>query len=366
MANAISASVATYAGARDYRQPTLRNLQGVLAAALLSALSNVALLLPSSALADEQTSSAQTPAQLIESMSLSLRTLNYEGTFVHAQGANLTTMQILHASNRGGEFERLVSLDGEAREVIRNNSLVTCIWPGSESVIVSKSKPRDLLPRIDASLATSERYKSSLGAPDRVAGRVTHVVNVIPMDEYRYGYRFWIDADNGMLLRSMLLEGAQNVVEQMMFTNISYPDSIDISRFDVLNFGERGDTVSWLEPKKAQSASTLDAYPIEHADKVSFDTLPGGYQKISETYATSMPMRDGPVSHVMLSDGMASVSVYVEHLGGEVPGRASVGLSRMGAMNAFGLQSDTMLITAVGEVPEATVKAIATSVIVNE
>jgi len=95
---------------------------------------------------------------LVGEMTVALKELNYEGTFVHVQGANVTSMHILHASDVHGEMERLVSLDGEAREVIRNNALVTCIWPGTESVIVSKSKPRDLLPQIDASLTSGNRY----------------------------------------------------------------------------------------------------------------------------------------------------------------------------------------------------------------
>ena len=321
--------------------------------------------LPVHAVADENTDPAQTAAQLIESMSAAMSTLNYEGTFVHVQGVNLTSMNILHANTPQGTFERLVSLDGEAREVIRNNSLVTCIWPGTEEVVYSRSKPRELLPHVDASLVTSERYEFSIGSPDRVVGRVTHVVNVIPRDQYRYGFRFWIDADNSMLLRSMLLEQGQRVVEQMIFTEISYPDSIEVSRFDISGTSESADRMSWLEPKKAQAASTLETQRTEQADKVAFNTLPDGYEKVFETYSMGMPMKHGPVSHVMLSDGMASVSIYVEYLEDFVPDKTSLGLSRMGALNAFGELRDNVLITAVGEVPEATVRAIAAAVIVG-
>lgn len=349
---------------RAHRSRPSRVLSNVFALGLLTA---VAPVLP--VLADTSGSRAESrvlePAALIESMSRALRTLNYEGTFVHAQGTNLSTMQILHASNAKGEFERLTALDGEAREVIRNNSLVTCIWPGSQSVVVSKSKPRDLLPRVDASLASNQRYEFTNGKPDRVAGRATYVVNVVPRDQYRYGYRFWIDADNSMLLRSMLLEGPKLPVEQVIFTRISYPDNIDIARFDILGTGERSDIVSWLEPKKAQASSGLETQKSEQSDRVSFTSLPAGYRKVSESYS-SMPMKDGPVSHVMLSDGMASVSVYVEYIARNKHGDATLGLSRMGAMNAFGVSTDTALITAVGEVPGATVRAIASAVILGE
>lgn len=310
--------------------------------------------------------SAPGPVALIESMSLALRTLNYEGVFVHAQGGNLTSMHILHANGGRGEFERLTALDGEAREVIRNNSLVTCIWPGSQSVVVSQSKPRDLIPRVDASLINNRRYEFTRGQADRVAGRPTHVVNVIPRDEYRYGYRFWIDVENNMLLRSMLLEGPTQPVEQVIFTQIEYLANVDLTRFDVLGGGHRDNVVSWLEPGKAQATSTLEARKSETADRISFtDALPEGYRKVSETYS-AMPIKDGPFSHVMLTDGMASVSVYVEYMAADKQSGASVGLSRMGAMNAFGISTGSALITAVGEVPEATVRAVAAAVILKE
>lgn len=314
---------------------------------------------------DQDNDKATTPTTLIESMSQALRTLNYEGVFVHAQGTNLTSMRILHGSNERGEFERLTALDGEAREVIRSNSLVTCIWPGSQSVVVSKSKPRDLLPRIDASLASNKRYRFSHGDPDRVAGRPTHVVNVVPRDEYRYGYRFWIDVDNSMLLRSMLLEGPEKPVEQVIFTQIDYLDSIEASRFDVLGAHNRADMVSWLEPKNNAASSAIETHQRTVANRVSFSRLPDGYRKVSETFS-STPIKSGPVSHVMLTDGMASVSVYVEYVPLAEQAGMTLGLSRMGAMNAYGISKSTALVTAVGEVPELTVKVIASAVVLDE
>ena len=301
------------------------------------------------------------PAELIDSMSQAVRNLNYQGIFVHAQGTTLTSMQIIHSSNDGDESERLISLDGEAREVIRNNSLVTCIWPGTESVVVTKAKPRDLLPRIDSSLTRDMRYSFSFGAPDRVAGRDTHVVNVIPSDDFRYGYRFWIDVQNNMLLRSMLLDGSVDPVEQVIFTQIEYVDSVDSSLFDIMGSDRHAERMSWLEPQAADGIDKVDRQTSEQADRVSFSALPTGYQKISETYSPT-PINKGPVSHVMLSDGMASVSVYVEYVGREDQQNVSLGWSRMGAMNAYTVGTDKALITVVGEVPKDTVEAIAAAV----
>jgi len=302
------------------------------------------------------------PAALIEDMSYALKTLNYEGVFVHVQGAHITSMHILHSSDKYGELERMTSLDGEAREVVRNHTLVTCIWPDSQSVVVSKSKPRDLIPQVNADLANNLRYEFTLGKQDRVAGILTHVVNVTPRDQYRYGYRFWIDQNTNMLLRSMLLDGPNKPVEQVMFTQIDYPVSIDVSRFKVSSSEEQ---VSWLEPKTAKATSGLPKALAKQTDRVGFKILPEGYMEISETYSP-MPINDGPISHVMVSDGMASVSVYIEYVPASEQKQHTPGLSSMGAMNAFGLSLANAFITAVGEVPADTVRAIASAVILRE
>lgn len=306
------------------------------------------------------------PTQLIKSMSKALSSLNYEGTFVHVQGVNVTSMHILHSADELGELERLSSLDGEAREIFRNHEEVTCIWPRTQSVVVSKSKPRDLLPQVSADLATNERYSFSLGPPDRVAGLAAHVVNVRPRDAYRYGYRFWIDVDTHMLLRSMLLDGPNKAVEQVMFTQIEYPQTIDAVRFDIGNSSQlHGEQVSWLAPEKARATSGLPKVLEDQTDRVMFSGLPAGYMEVSETYSP-MPISQGPISHVMLSDGMASVSVYVEYIAKADQNLDSTGLSTMGAMNAYGISTDQAFITAVGEVPADTVKAIAAAVTLRE
>lgn len=325
------------------------------------------------------------PSALVASMSRALRELNYEGTFVHLQGMHVSSMQILHANDGGSELERMVSLDGEAREVIRDNTLVTCIWPGSQSVVISKSKPRRLLPDVDASLANNASYRITLAGNDRVAGRATQVVEIRSRDSHRYGYRFWVDKETRMLLRSMLLDGEKSV-EQVLFTAIAYPEVIDRSRFEIDDDDER---ISWFEPERARATagdiprlatddqavdpgvgarqttfvdrqSGSNGQSAADVDRVRFAVLPAGYTELSESYRT-LP-DEPPVSHVMVSDGMASISIYVEHVAQAKQDRRIEGMSSMGAMNAFGLSLPEAFVTVVGEVPGATVQAIAEAV----
>ena len=82
---------------------------------------------------------AEIPArQWLDAMSEALQNLDYEGTFVYLHDGKLEAMRIIHQRDGEDEKERLVSLTGSAREVIRDNQSVTCIMPDSKSVMLSK------------------------------------------------------------------------------------------------------------------------------------------------------------------------------------------------------------------------------------
>lgn len=292
------------------------------------------------------------PVELLTRMAEALKNTTYRGTFVHMANGHVETMRLLHSNEGGTTRERMTSLNGEAREVFRNNSLVTCIWPGSRSVIVSKSKPRDLIPQIGAELTSSDAYIFKTEADDRVAGMPTYVVSVMPKDQYRYGYRFWIDKSNHVMLRSMLLDERQNSLEQVMFTDISYPETIDLAELEA-DAESRGG-YSWVENTESKTSSGVD--------RISFNALPSGYQELTEKYEP-MPMSDSAVSHVVVSDGVASVSVYVEYTAAK--SGAESGVSSMGAINAYGRTLEDAFVTVVGEVPVATVRAIGDAVLVQ-
>lgn len=315
---------------------------------------------------------------LVDGMAEAMMSLNYSGEFVHIMGATVESMRILHAKNEHGEFERLTSLNGEAREVYRNDMRVTCVWPGSKSVIVGSSKDRQSIPRIDADVLQSEFYRTEMLGADRVASRETYVVDINPEDEFRFGYRFWIDKENNMLLRMLLLDETGGVVEQLMFTSIEYPQSIDESlfeaRFDanaytLTNTEQSGLTASSGDIIQASGSSgkelpTITSGEVKSSKSVGFSSLPGGYYKISETY-NPMPIGNSPISHVTISDGMASVSVYVEFMAENRHEKGAEGISRMGAVSAYGTSKGDAFVTVVGEVPAAVVKAIADSIVLE-
>ncbi len=295
------------------------------------------------------------PQQSLDRMAQAAQTLNYDGTFVYRNGATIQSMRIIHRGGGEGERERLVALSGAAREVIRDSESVTCILPDSQTVVVAKSRPRSFpYSKLFASgtgFSTFYTLKAERG--ERVAGRHTQLVTVDPHDRYRYGYQLWMDRDMGLLLKSELIDEQGEIIEQLVYTNIDLPASIPD---DLLEPAISGAGYTWYNDDRSAPmiASAADSEPDWYPG-----WLPDGFELSDVARDPILASRD-PVEHLVFSDGLASVSVFIEQLG--AASEPLAGLDTMGAVNAYGRMVEGYQITVVGEVPAITVERVSRSV----
>ena len=300
---------------------------------------------------------AETPSaqDWLQRMTEAAQNLNYDGTFVFRSGDQLESMRIIHRADPQGERSRLVALSGEKREVLRDRTQVVCILPGDQTVVVTKTRPPSLFSSsiLTAKEGFSKYYSLSVSGGDRVAGRVTEVLSLSPKDSYRYGYRLWVDRETGFLLKSDLLSPRGLPLEQFIYTRISLPDLIPD---ELLEPGISGQELTWhiSDTSTGDTAQSQEGEPV--AWKVAW--LPVGFM-MADQAESPMPKGGTPVKQMVFTDGLASLSVFVEPLGDHEP---LDGLSAMGALNAFGLVLDEHQVTVVGEVPPETVEAVARSV----
>src|SRR5210317_218331 len=101
------------------------------------------LFIPALAIASDHYEQVQ---KWLKKMHHAAHTLNYEGTFVYGQKDQLSSMRIIHSADEKEEKERLVSMDGSGREVIRKGDSVKCILPDTKTVVVEKSRPTSQFP----------------------------------------------------------------------------------------------------------------------------------------------------------------------------------------------------------------------------
>jgi len=311
-----------------------------------------AMVVATAALADE-------PAKWLERMNNALTTHNYDGTFTHWHGGRVETLRIIHRVKDGVVSERLVSLDGSGREFIRTGSNLTCYLPDKRTVLVERQPADQSLfgnfPTLNDQ--TASVYEIKEVERMRLNRRDTHVIVVSPKDEFRYGYRLWIDERTALPQKTQLCDARGHVIEQIVFSELAQTSHIPDIAFkpDVSTDGFqwlRNETPVGKEP--AASASI-----VWNALK-----LPPGF-KMRAHSAQVLPGSTDPVDHVVFTDGMASVSVFVETRPKPAAGQPQTveeETATVGSSSAYSTVSNGRKVTAVGEVPPATVRFIANSV----
>lgn len=291
-----------------------------------------------------------TPQAWLERMSRALRTRSFEGTFVYVHSGHVDAMRILHqVEPGGGERERVLALNGPARQIIRDDHEVTCILPDRRSVVVEKRRPHLPFP-ISIPIDTRQLrpyYEFHMFGHHRVAGRTAQAVAIVPKDRFRYGYHLYMDVATGLPLESVVLNERGQRVEQILFTSLTLTKHIPRSELEPKLNGAKGFTFYRPEGGGGPGIPGINHWVL--------GTLPAGFAQVMYT-RRRLPGSSNPVQHLVISDGLASVSVYIEK-----PANGTQflrGISHLGAVNAYGRMIDGYQVTVVGEVPEATVRAV--------
>lgn len=286
----------------------------------------------------------------LDKIATSAKTVNYEGTFIFRRDDQLVAMHLVHVADQTGERERLSSLSGVQREFFRSKEGVVCITPGQKHITFNKgSLGRSFPAQLGNGMQDVEKnYRLAMGDSDRIAGRNARMIVIEPMDDYRYGYRIWVDEKTGLLLQSDLVNGRGNAVEQFMFTTINVVDKPSPQMIQAVTMSD--------EMRRALESSKPDAVFAADA-RWQIIRMPSGFSLV-ESYQHSRGNRDR-VDQLVLTDGMATVSVFVEQLGEHA--KPFNGVSHVGAVNAYGAVVDNHQLTVVGEVPLATVRLIGNS-----
>lgn len=294
------------------------------------------LLAPAPALAEDGLTLLQRIAQ-------GSRQLTYSGTFVYRSGGKVDTSRIAHALVNGVEMERIEALDGSPREVTRAGSEVKCFLPDEKLVIIeNRSSQRRFPALLPAGLGSlPEFYEIRGGGQGRVAGMVSRAVFLQPRDELRFGHEFWMDAASGLLLKANLLGERGETLESFAFTQVKIGVPLEVDALKPRFDSER------VQVQQVR-ATELKAEDMGWAFRVM---LPG-FRKVAAMKRQTAPQNPESL-HVVFSDGLASISVFIEP-GGSV-GEAEA-VSSVGPVNVYRRQLGEHRLLVMGEVPALAVR----------
>ncbi len=289
---------------------------------------------------------------LLQKIADAARELNYAGTFVYQHGDRVETSRIAHFVDGGNEYEKLETLDGPRREVIRNNDEVLCYYPDAKIVRSDKRVARRTFPALlpEQLSSLTEYYEIRMGESERISGFDAQALILEPRDGMRYGHKFWADISSGLLLKARMMSERHNVVEQFSFTQVVIGAGVTREMVQP-SFNIR--LPEWRLDRFANNTIS----EVESGWTVK--NFPAGFRKILEM-RRSKQGNSVLVTHMVYSDGLAAVSIFIEPAA--TRNRINEGLSQRGAINIYTRTINNQVVTVLGEAPATTVMQIANSV----
>jgi sigma-E factor negative regulatory protein RseB len=297
------------------------------------------------------------------------RTANYSGVYVYTSAGITETARVTRIRNASGDAERIESLDGLRREVVRRGDEIHYFFGDSRTVRVDRrvsgrSFP-DFLPPDPSVL--SAHYTAEIGAVDRAAGRPVQVIRLRAKDGSRYTHEIWADRQTGLPVKRRVIDERGDIVEQFVFTELSVGDRVNPRQaMPSRRSGYAGWKVENTSVEEAPSA--MSGVPLAGAGRptdakaTTFPeprALPPGFVKVVQVSRT-LPGHDRPVMQSVYSDGVATLSVFVDPDGARVAGHE--GSSQRGALSVVTRAFGDRAVIAVGELPTAALRKVAESI----
>ncbi|WP_140921391.1 sigma-E factor regulatory protein RseB [Limnobaculum xujianqingii] len=296
--------------------------------------------------------SAPNPTEvLLQQMTSASQTLSYEFSYVNVSKVGIESLQYRHSIQNGKPLVQLINMDGPQREAILRGIEVSYFEPGMEPFSIRGDHIVDSLPSlVFADIDRLEQYYDFVPVGrSRIANRICDVVRVVPRDGLRYSYVVWLDTETKLPLRTDLLDRDGDTLEQFRVVAFSDGDSVKAKMADF--------SMPVMPPLLA----------VPPGDKLtmswSVGWLPQGFSESSRSRHTVSDAKSSVVESRLYSDGLFSFSLNVSP--SSYQGQTSEHSLRQGRRTIHTETRNNVEITVIGELPPATAKRVATSVVVN-
>ncbi|BFM11680.1 MucB/RseB C-terminal domain-containing protein [Simiduia litorea] len=274
--------------------------------------------------------------KILARQSIAMSQASYSGLLTYEHGTHLSTIEIQHQVIEGVEHESLVHLSGEAREIRRNSDHNHCPFPGEQ--LIRGAAPQ----AVQITQDINDFYHISILGFERIAGRQSVVVQVMPRDQHRYGYIVSVDKESYLALKTLLIGPGAKVIERFQFSKIVIDASLPFAI-------ERG-----VIDNKVDGCQLIAAQPVNQQWYTQW--LPPGF-----VFAGEKTLSD---ERLMLkyTDGLSAFSIFIDQIDSPsiIEGRAQRGAT-VAYLGRLESTRGNYRVTAVGEVPAPTLERVAMS-----
>ena len=277
----------------------------------------------------------------------------YTGTLVVSSASTMSASRIWHICDGTQQMERVETLTGAPRSTIRHNNDVITFVPEDKVAWVDKRESLGVFPELLRTPSNSlpEFYSVRETAAERVAGHLADVVDILPRDALRFGYRIWSEKKTGLVVKLQTLGEQGAVLEQVAFSELQLDAPVRMDKLKRLMNDTRGYDVHQLVLRK--TTAEAEGWRLK-------EPVPGFQPMSCHTRDAGTPSSPGaaPMQWVF-SDGLASVSLFVEPFDAQRHGAEKSAVT--GATHSLTRRVGAYWLTALGEVPPATLRRFATA-----
>ncbi len=309
--------------------------------------------------------------QWLSRMHEATRKRSYQGTFVVSSPAGISSARIWHACDGQQQMERVDVLTGEPRSTMRHNQNVITVLP-QQRVLLQEERsgvgaassglgPFGAL-QDGAAQGAGEHYTAVPSGAERVAGVESDVVLLQPKDSLRFAYRVWSEKKTGLVVKLQTLDPDGRVLEQAAFSDLQLDAPVKVQDLAGHMQKSQGSVGYRLEkPDMVRTTAAQEGWQLR-------SPIPGfkaaSCHKRGNGTAGPAPQGQGvDAMQWVFSDGLASVSLFVEPF--DARRHSAEQSAAVGATHTLTRKLEAnpqpFWLTAVGEVPLATLRAFASS-----
>lgn len=252
----------------------------------------------------------------------------FQARAVAIDSVGVRTLALSHRIQNGIRQQVVQYLDGPSVSIERRSPVGRLAWT-EESVNSEQPSPA----RWAAHL--SQYYTIELEDNARVAGRDAVKLVFEPLDQWRFSHQWWLDRETGLLLKHVLADQQGRVIETFQITQLQ-------------------------SPEKYAGSVRVDTPGHMPANRWNTTWLPGGF------VAQPVPLTGNDDHQRVYSDGLATVSIFVEPISTDAKTTLQEGVQQLGvsavAIEHYTSAEGRWQLVAIGELPVTTLQRIVRSI----
>jgi len=284
----------------------------------------------------------------LENMEQAYKELNFELLYVNTGGSKIEPKQLIHGVIDGKRIAYFCYLNGSIRESLQFDGKISFYEQGNQAYSLASRRDQSVFSNItsfDFKNGT-KNYEYIILGKSRIAGKKAIAIRMVSKDEFRYSYIVWLDLNSYLPLRLDTISKENIIIDQTMAISLKVTETIN-------------PWIEQLSEKRIPDVLHLAKMDVDEAAKWQLHWIPEGFKIVKNDQHKLMMHDREPVSYIMISDGIASVSIYISNT--QFSSEQQNIIQRGGTL-LYTKHQENVEVNIIGEIPIAAAERVASSI----